>query len=133
MDCNAAEVMKMLIVDDSKAMRTFLTFLAQDLSFTTTEAADGVEALNTLVRNDPREPFDVVMVDWEMPRMNGLEFVRAVRRNQDFADLRLLMVTTFNSEDRVAKALAAGANDFLMKPVTKEMLVGKLQILGVLD
>ena len=125
--------MKMLIIDDSKAMRTFLAFIAQELSFATTEAGDGREALNTLIRNDPREPFDVALVDWEMPRMNGLEFVQAVRRNQDFAGLKVLMVTTLNSMDRVAEALDAGANDFLMKPVTKEMLTDKLQILGVLD
>jgi len=123
----------MLIIDDSKAMRTFLAFTAQELSFATTEAGDGREALNLLIRNDPREPFDVALVDWEMPRMNGLEFVQAVRRNQDFAGLKLLMITTFNSMERVSEAIEAGANDFLMKPVTKEMLVEKMQILGVVD
>jgi two-component system chemotaxis response regulator CheY len=125
--------MRILIVDDSKPMRTFLGFVAQEISFDTTEACDGRAALDVLVRNDPREPFDVALVDWEMPRMNGLEFVQAVRRNKDFADLKLLMVTTLNSMDRVAEALEAGANDFLMKPVTKEMLMEKLQILGVVD
>ena len=125
--------MKLLIVDDSKAMRTFLAFIAQELSFATTEAGDGREALDTLVRNDPREPFAVALVDWEMPRMNGLEFVQAVRQNQEFADLKLLMITTLNSMDHVAAALEAGANDFLMKPVTQEMLAEKLQILGVVD
>jgi two-component system chemotaxis response regulator CheY len=122
--------MKMLIVDDSKAMRTFLAFIAREISFATDEAADGREALDALVRNDPRDPFEVVLVDWEMPRMNGLEFVRAVRRNRDFADLKILMITTLNSMERVSEALEAGANDFLMKPVNKEMLVDKLQILG---
>jgi len=125
--------MKMLIIDDSKAMRNFLAFTARELSFATTEASDGREALNTLIRTDPREPFDVVLVDWEMPRMNGLEFVQAVRRNQDFAGLKLLMITTLNSMERVSEALEAGANDFLMKPVTKEMLMEKMQILGVVD
>lgn len=125
--------MKMLIIDDSKAMRTFLSSIAQELSFVTTEAGDGREALGTLVHNDPRAPFDVALVDWEMPLMTGLEFVQAVRRNQDFAELKILMVTTLNSMDRVAEALQSGANDFLMKPVTKEMLEEKLQILGVVD
>ena len=114
-------------------MRTFLAFLAQELSFTTTEAVDGRSALDLLIRNDPREPFAVALVDWEMPRMNGLEFVQAVRRNHDFAELKLLMVTTLNSTERVAEALETGANDFLMKPVTKELLADKLQILGVTD
>lgn len=113
-------------------MRTFLGSVAQEI-VDTAEACDGRAALELLVRNDPRRPFDVALVDWEMPRMNGLEFVQAVRRNQDFAHLKLLMVTTLNSTERVAEALQAGANDFLMKPVTKEMLVEKLQILGVVD
>lgn len=114
-------------------MRTFLSSIAQELSFGTAEAVDGRSALDLLVRNDPREPFDVALVDWDMPRMNGLEFVQAVRRNQDFAGLKILMVTTFNSTERVAEALQTGANDFLMKPATKEMLADKLQILGVID
>jgi len=125
--------MKMLIVDDSKSMRTFLAFLARELSFVTAEAGDGRDALELLVRNDPREPFDVALVDWEMPRMNGLEFIEAVRRNSDFAPLKLMMITTQNSLERVAEALEAGANDFLMKPVTKEMFADKLQIHGDLD
>jgi two-component system chemotaxis response regulator CheY len=127
------QTMKMLVVDDSKAMRTFLTFIAREISCDTVEAADGREALNILIRNDPREPFDVALVDWTMPRMNGLEFIQAVRLNHDFDGLKLLMVTTLNVSERVAEALAAGANDFLMKPVAREMLLEKLQILGVLD
>ena len=123
--------MKMLIIDDSKAMRVFLQRLAEELSFQTEAAEDGRDALLKLVKNDPREPFDVALVDWEMPIMNGLELVQTVRRNKDFDSLKLMMVTTLNSMDRVALALEAGANDFLMKPVTKELLEEKLQILGV--
>jgi two-component system chemotaxis response regulator CheY len=125
--------MKMLVIDDSKPMRTFLTFLGGQMSFATVEACDGREALDILIRNDPRDPFHVALVDWDMPRMNGLEFVQAVRRNRDFADLKLMMVTTQNALDRVALALQAGADDFLMKPVTEEMLAEKLQILGLRD
>ena len=125
--------MKMLVVDDSKPMRTFLTFLGQQLAFATFEAGDGREALDALIKSDPREPFDVALVDWDMPRMNGLELVQAVRRNRDFAGIKLLMVTTQNAQTRVAQALEAGADDFLMKPVTQEMLAEKLQILGLVD
>lgn len=125
--------MKMLIVDDSKAIRTFLTHIARDLSFDVTEAADGREALATVIHNDPKEPFAVALVDWDMPRMNGMEFVQAVRRNKDFAETKLMMVTTQNSMERIMLALEAGADDFLMKPVTREMLIEKLQILGVVN
>jgi len=123
----------MLVVDDSKTMRTLLCGLAQEMSFATVEAGDGREALETVIKSDPREPFAVALVDWEMPRMNGLEFVEAVRRNPDFDELKLLMITTLNSMERVAEALQAGANDFLMKPVTPETLADKLQILGLVD
>ena len=123
--------MKMLIIDDSKAMRMFLQRLAGELSFQTEEAADGRDGLKKLIRNDPREPFDIALVDWDMPVMNGLELIQAVRRNQDFDSLKLMMVTAQNSMERVTMALEAGANDFLMKPVTREALEEKLQILGV--
>jgi len=112
-------------------MRTFLRFLGKELAFATVEAGDGREALDVLIKNDPREPFDVALVDWDMPRMNGLEFVEAVRRNRDFANLKLMMVTTQTAQERVALALQAGADDFLMKPITGEMLAEKLQILGL--
>lgn len=125
--------MKMLIVDDSRAMRRFLACLGRDFSFRTAEAEDGWQALSALVQHDPREPFDVALVDWDMPRMNGLELVQAVRRSRDFARLKLLMVTTLNTLERVSEALRAGADEFLMKPVTRESLKEKLQILGLLS
>jgi two-component system chemotaxis response regulator CheY len=121
----------MLIVDDSKAMRTFLHHIASELSFTAEEAEDGRDGLHKLIKNDPADPFAVALVDWDMPVMNGLELVQTLRRNKDFDDLKLMMVTTQNTPERVEIALGAGANDFLMKPVTKESLEEKLQILGV--
>lgn len=125
--------MKVLIIDDSKAMRGFLSHLTHELSFTPIEAEDGRAALDALVKSDPREPFDLALVDWDMPRMNGLEFVQFVRRNRDYDNLKLMMVTTNNTEEKVAQALEAGANDFLMKPVTKKSLEEKLLILGLLS
>ncbi len=123
--------MKMLIVDDSKAMRTFLQHIAAELSFQTEEAEDGRDGLHKLIRNDPAEPFQVALVDWDMPNMTGLELVQTLRRNRDFDAVKLMMVTTQNTAERVQAALEAGADDFLMKPVTKESLEEKLQILGV--
>ena len=123
----------MLIIDDSKAMRGFLNYLAGQLSFNTVEAEDGRDGLDTLIKNDPKDPFDVALVDWDMPRMTGIEFVHFVRRNHDFDNLKLMMVTTNNTVEKITLALEAGANDFLMKPVTLESLTEKLQILGLVD
>lgn len=125
--------MRMLIVDDSKAMRTFLSSLAQELSFLVTEGVDGRDGLDILIKNDPQDPFSIALVDWDMPRMNGYELVQLVRRNHDFDELKILMVTTANSLEKITEALTAGANDFLMKPVTKDALTEKLQILGLVD
>jgi two-component system chemotaxis response regulator CheY len=123
----------MLIIDDSKAMRGFLVALANEMSFTTTEAEDGRDGLDKLIKNDPREPFDIALVDWDMPRMSGIELVEIIRRNRNFDTLKLMMVTTNNTEEKVLQALEAGANDFLMKPVTKESLEEKLLILGLVN
>jgi two-component system chemotaxis response regulator CheY len=75
----------------------------------------------------------VALVDWDMPRMNGLEFVQFARRNHDFDAMKIMMVTTQNSMEKIVQALEAGANDFLMKPVTKDALLEKLQVLGLVD
>jgi two-component system, chemotaxis family, chemotaxis protein CheY len=123
--------MKMLVIDDSKAMRGFLTALAKDFSFDTQEAEDGRAGLDTLIKTDPREPFDIVLVDWDMPRMNGFEFVQFVRKNHDYDGMKIMMVTTNNTAEKIGMALEAGANDFLMKPVTREALEEKLMILGL--
>ncbi len=123
--------MKMLVIDDSKAMRGFLCHLAGELSFNTQEAEDGRAGLDVLIKNDPREPFAIALVDWDMPRMNGLEFVQFVRKNHDYDGVKIMMVTTNNTVEKISSALEAGANDFLMKPVTKESLGEKLMILGL--
>lgn len=120
--------MKALIVDDSRAMRTFLVHHVHEFKLETTEAADGIDALDCL-RVDPF--FDVALVDWEMPRMDGLAFVKAVRADHAFDDMKIMMVTSLNAMEQVAVALEQGANDFLMKPVTPESLEDKLRLLGV--
>lgn len=123
--------MRMLIVDDSQAMRTFLQHLGTELNFQTDHAVDGRDGLDKLINNDPRAPFDVALVDWDMPRINGLDLVRMVRRNHDFDSMKVMMVTTQNTMERVTMALQAGADDYLMKPVTREALQEKLQLLGL--
>lgn len=119
--------MRMLIIDDSRAMRTLLTSYARELAFETVDAADGKQALEQLRKYPSTE---IALVDWDMPVMNGLEFVKAVRAQRSYDDIKLMMVTAQTASGAVEEALLSGANDFLMKPLTKEMLEDKLRILG---
>jgi len=74
---------------------------------------------------------DIALLDWNMPEMNGFEFLERVRKDSEFADLRVMMVTTESEMSQVAKALEAGASEYLMKPFTKEALLEKLVLLGL--
>lgn len=120
--------MRALVVDDSKAVRMILGKILKELSFQVMEAGDGQEALNKLNQG---EKADLMLVDWNMPIMNGYELVRAVRANVFLNDMRIMMITTETSMSNVEQALAAGANEYLMKPFTKELLMEKLAILGL--
>ncbi len=121
--------MQALIVDDSRTMRRILGEVVRQLGFDVVEAGNGREALLSLEQGG--RP-DVVLVDWNMPEMNGLEFVQSVRRDQRFQDLPLMMVTTEIEMEQMTAALEAGANEYLMKPFGKEAIADKLQLLGVL-
>lgn len=117
-----------LVVDDSRAMRAILRHFLEQLGFEVFEAGHGKEGLERLTQLGE---FDLAMVDWNMPEMNGLDFVRAVRAEGGNTDLRLMMVTTETELDRVSEALEAGANEYVMKPFTKAVLAEKLVILGM--
>jgi two-component system chemotaxis response regulator CheY len=120
---------KALVVDDSRVMRSILKkFLASEGFLTLVEASDGAEALERL---NEVGAVDLALVDWNMPRMNGLDFVLAVRRNHAFDGVRLMMVTTEAEATQMARALEAGANEYVMKPFTTEILRAKLGILGL--
>ena len=120
--------MRALIVDDSRAMRTILRGILKGLGFETFEAGHGKEGLQRL---EEVGATDLALVDWNMPEMNGLEFVQAVRGVQAYDDTRLVMITTETDMARVSAALEAGANEYLMKPFTKESMLDKLAILGL--
>jgi len=118
-----------LIVDDSRATRTIIRKMLSDVGFEVFEAADGVEALKRLKEIDPP---DVLLVDWNMPEMNGYDLVCAVRRDPQYDKVPLMMVTSETELGQMAKALDAGANEYVMKPFTKEVIAEKLTLLGVL-
>jgi len=121
--------MHVLIVDDSRAMRSILSHILRQLGLRVSEAANGREALDRLQELDQVQ---LVLVDWNMPQMNGLEFVRKVRANSRYNDLRLMMVTTETEASQLVTALEAGANEYVMKPFTKDVILEKLELLGLL-
>ena len=120
--------MRALVIDDSKAARMAVSRILQDVGITCEEAENGAQALEK-IRNEG--PFDMAMVDWNMPVMNGYDFVKEIRHDSKLADLKLIMVTTENELSQVVKALSAGANEYIMKPFTDEMILEKLEILGL--
>jgi len=117
-----------LIVDDARAMRAILGKFLTELGFEVHEAASGVAAL-VAIRKMPVP--DIVLVDWNMPEMDGCEFLQRIREEDAFANVPVMMVTTESEMDRVQVALDAGANEYLMKPFDKEALLEKLMLLGV--
>lgn len=120
--------MRALIVDDSRALRRILGDMLRHLGYDVTEAVNGRDAL---VHLDEGISPDVMLVDWNMPEMNGLEFIKRVRAQDRFAETPLMMVTTETEMEQMATALAAGANEYVMKPFGKEMIADKLQLLGL--
>ena len=120
--------MKTLVIDDAKAMRIILKQIIQSLGGQVEEAGNGQEGLEKLKSMGQA---DLVLVDWNMPVMNGLDFVRAVRTDANYRKLPIMMVTTETESSQMGKALAAGANEYVTKPFTKDTIQGKLKLLGI--
>jgi two-component system, chemotaxis family, chemotaxis protein CheY len=116
-----------LVVDDSKVIRKVARHILETLSFEVTEAQDGADALQQCTASQP----DVVLLDWNMPVMSGLEFLRALGH----ADLpqrpKVVFCTTENGLSHIQTALEAGADEYVMKPFDRDTLASKLQIVGV--
>jgi len=116
--------MNILLVDDSKVMRNIQKkALAALGDVTFAEAGDGVEALAVIAQNPAG--FSLVLVDWNMPNMNGLELITKIRATDK--KTLLIMVTTEAEKDRVLEALRAGANNYMIKPFTPDALVEKVR------
>jgi len=123
--------MKALVVDDSRAMRAMLRRTVAGLGFEVLEAEHGQDALDLLERTDDASDVAFALVDWNMPVMDGLTFVRSVREDRRWDRLPLVMVTSETSPRHVYEALKAGADEYAMKPVTDDVIRGKLGMLGV--
>ena len=120
--------MNALVVDDSRAMRMIVGRIVSGLGFTVTEAGDGEEAL-ALLRGGLE--CDLALIDWNMPKMPGLDLVTHIRAEPRWNAMRLVMVTTESERHAILQAVASGADEYVIKPFTPEALVEKLDLIGV--
>jgi two-component system chemotaxis response regulator CheY len=102
----------------------------RELGYEVCEAADGKQALK--VMEAEKGSVQLVLADWNMPEMNGLELLKQLRLDPELASLKVIMVTTETELDHMVSALEAGANEYVMKPFTKEILKEKLELAGIL-
>lgn len=117
-----------LIVDDSKVIRMVARKILHELNFETEEAADGQEALNECKRQLP----DAILLDWNMPVMDGLEFLVALRALPGGDAPIVVFCTTENDIDHIQKAIEAGANEYIMKPFDSEIIQAKFSQVGLI-
>jgi two-component system chemotaxis response regulator CheY len=125
-----ARTMLAMVVDDSRAMRAIICGILREAGIGAVEASQGREALERLQDNPEVQ---LILVDWNMPVMDGLEFIQAVRARSEYQSVRIMMVTTETESDQVVRALEVGANEYLMKPFTKDVLIAKLSLMNVLE
>lgn len=120
--------MRALVIDDSRATRSILRRMLEQLGYEVHEAGDGRDALEVIGRE---APFDLALIDWNMPVMDGLQFVKEVRAEGAHDGPLLVMVTTEGDTDHMIQALEAGADEYVMKPFTASVIREKLRLLGV--
>ena len=120
--------MRALVVDDSSTIRAILTLYLKKMDMEVIEAADAYEALQRLKEG----PFDLVLVDWNMPEMDGIDLIRQIRKVPAYDALPVVMVTTNSESEHLGTAMDAGANEYIQKPCTLGTLREKLDFLGLL-
>ncbi|MCB1496718.1 MAG: response regulator [Bauldia sp.] len=117
-----------LVVDDSSVVRKVARRIFEDLGFSVGEAEDGEQALESCRRGMP----DMIMVDWNMPRVSGVEFLTALRAADGGDRPMVLFCASENDAGHITRALRAGADDYLLKPFNREIIEAKLQEVGIL-
>ena len=124
MDCC---YMNLMIVDDSPAMRKMIVRDLNEIRKTMNdnyfEAEDGIEALELLKNND----IDIIFLDWNMPRLDGLSFVNTIRKKENLKELVIIMITHENKQEKIMEAIKAGVDAYIVKPFTIDMLWKKIQ------
>jgi two-component system, chemotaxis family, chemotaxis protein CheY len=118
-----------LVVDDSSVIRKIARRILEELGFQITEAEDGEKALEACARELP----DAVLLDWNMPVMDGYEFLGHLRRMPGGEKPKVVFCTTENGMDHIARALDAGANEYIMKPFDKDIVAAKFQEVGLIE
>jgi two-component system chemotaxis response regulator CheY len=119
--------MRALVVDDSSTMRKILKIVLQKRGYEVLEAKNGIDALIVMEGN----AIELMLVDWNMPEMNGFALLSQVRQDRRFDNVKIVMVTTETGMSEMANALAAGADEYIMKPFTSEVVFEKLQLIGL--
>ncbi|MEQ9487392.1 MAG: response regulator [Alphaproteobacteria bacterium] len=117
-----------LIVDDSRVIRLVARKILEEYGFTVSEAENGAQGLEMCRRHLP----DGVLVDWQMPIMDGIEFLTALRQLPGGRDTAVILCTTENTVDHIKQAIAAGADEYIMKPFDSEIIHSKLTQVGLL-
>ena len=117
-----------LVVDDSKVVRAVARKILETLNFDVDEAEDGKQALDSCMSSMP----DAILLDWNMPVMNGIEFLRELRQKSGGSDPVVVFCTTEAELDNIRQAMEAGANEYIMKPFDSEILESKLSQVGLL-
>ena len=119
-----------LVVDDSRAMRAILSKALVESGFEVVQAANGREAIETMDREGLS--IHLVLLDWNMPEISGIEVLEKLRSRSELNGVRMVMVTTETEIEQMARALEAGADEYVMKPFTREALEDKLRLIGML-
>jgi two-component system chemotaxis response regulator CheY len=118
-----------LVVDDSSVVRKIARRILEEMGFEITEAEDGAKALDVCKRAMP----DAVLLDWNMPVMDGYEFLGNLRRMPGGDAPKVVFCTTENGMDHISRALHAGANEYIMKPFDKDIVIAKFQEVGLIE
>lgn len=121
--------METLIVDDSVTVRKIIRRILEELGFACDEAEDGLKAAEACKKKMP----DLVLLDWNMPNMNGLEFLKLLRTMENGTKPKVIFCTTENSMDFIQNGMGAGADEYVMKPFDKSVIESKLIQLGILQ
>jgi two-component system chemotaxis response regulator CheY len=116
-----------LIVDDSRVVRKVARQILEELKFAISEAEDGKVALESCLKHMP----DAILLDWNMPNMNGIEFLRALRKEKGGDAPVVLFCTTESEFSFITQAMEAGANEYIMKPFDREIIESKLAEVGL--